>query len=53
MSSAEKVRFLTGTQRVITPSCDTLKSGLQVKSALTALAGVVKFAQMLAFATFS
>ena len=29
-TSAEKVRFLTGVQRVTTPSCETLKSGLQL-----------------------
>src|SRR5689334_24840360 len=28
-TSAEKVRFLTGVQRVITPSVEMLKSGLQ------------------------
>ena len=30
ITSAENVRFLTGVQRVTTPSCATLKSGLQV-----------------------
>ena len=29
-TSAENVRFLTGVQRVTMPSCETLKSGLQV-----------------------
>ena len=37
MTSAENVRFLTGVQRVMTPTCDTLKSGLQAKSAETVL----------------
>ena len=32
-TSAENVRFLTGVQRVTTPSCETLKFGLQLKSA--------------------
>src|SRR5258708_6183788 len=35
MTSAENVRFLTGVQRVTRPTCATLKSGLQLKSALT------------------
>ena len=30
MTSAENVRFLTGVQRVTTPTCETLKSGLQL-----------------------
>ena len=30
MTSAENVKFLTGVQRVTTPSCETLKSGLQL-----------------------
>ena len=33
MTSAENVRFLTGVQRVMPPTWNTAKSGLQLKSA--------------------